>query len=46
MKDRQFDAEGNLKNWWQKNDETEFKKLADCFVNEYGELQSDFQASS
>jgi putative endopeptidase len=33
---RQFDAEGNLKNWWQKNDETEFKKLADCFVNEYG----------
>jgi endothelin-converting enzyme/putative endopeptidase len=33
---RQFDAEGNLKNWWQKSDETEFKKLADCFVNEYG----------
>ena len=33
---RQFDAEGNLKNWWRKNDETEFKKLADCFVNEYG----------
>jgi endothelin-converting enzyme/putative endopeptidase len=33
---RQFDADGNLKNWWQKNDEIEFKKLADCFVNEYG----------
>lgn len=33
---RQFDAQGNLKNWWQKSDETEFKKLADCFVNEYG----------
>ncbi len=33
---RQFDAQGNLNNWWQKSDETEFKKLADCFVNEYG----------
>jgi endothelin-converting enzyme/putative endopeptidase len=33
---RQYDAEGNLKNWWQKNDETEFKKLTDCVVNEYG----------
>ncbi len=33
---RQFDADGNLKNWWQKSDEIEFKKLADCFVNEYG----------
>jgi putative endopeptidase len=33
---RQFDADGNLKDWWQKEDETRFKKLADCTVNEYG----------
>ncbi len=33
---RQFDADGNLKDWWQKSDEEHFKKLADCFVNEYG----------
>ncbi len=33
---RQFDADGNLKDWWQKNDEQKFEKLADCFVNEYG----------
>jgi endothelin-converting enzyme/putative endopeptidase len=33
---RQFDAKGNLKDWWQKEDEEKFQKLADCFVNEYG----------
>jgi endothelin-converting enzyme/putative endopeptidase len=33
---RQFDADGNLKNWWQKSDEEKFEKLAGCFVNEYG----------
>ncbi|MFL6462854.1 MAG: M13 family metallopeptidase [Bryobacteraceae bacterium] len=33
---RQFDADGNLKNWWQKSDNEKFEKLADCFVNEYG----------
>jgi putative endopeptidase len=33
---RQYDAEGNLKDWWSKDDEEQFKKLADCFVNEYG----------
>jgi endothelin-converting enzyme/putative endopeptidase len=33
---RQFDADGNLKNWWQKSDEEQFQKLAQCFVNEYG----------
>ncbi|MBV8708134.1 MAG: M13 family metallopeptidase [Acidobacteriaceae bacterium] len=33
---RQFDADGNLKNWWQKSDNGKFEKLADCFVNEYG----------
>ena len=33
---RQFDADGNLKDWWQKQDENQFNKLADCLVNEYG----------
>ena len=33
---RQFDADGNLKDWWQKKDEEKFNKLADCLVNEYG----------
>jgi endothelin-converting enzyme/putative endopeptidase len=33
---RQFDADGNLKDWWQKEDEDRFNKLASCTVNEYG----------
>ncbi len=33
---RQFDADGNLHDWWQKQDEEQFNKLAGCFVNEYG----------
>ena len=33
---RQFDADGNLKDWWQKADAERFEKLADCFVKEYG----------
>ena len=33
---RQYDADGNLKEWWTKQDGAEFDKLADCFVNEYG----------
>ena len=33
---RQFDADGNLKDWWQKADEERFEKLSSCTVNEYG----------
>ncbi len=33
---RQYDADGNLKDWWTKNDRDRFTKLSDCFVNEYG----------
>lgn len=33
---RQFDAEGNLKDWWQKSDEEQFEKLTQCVVGEYG----------
>lgn len=32
---RQFDADGNLKNWWMKEDEENFKKLAQKFVIQY-----------
>ncbi len=33
---RQFDADGNLRDWWTKTDQANFTKLAQCFVNEYG----------
>jgi putative endopeptidase len=32
---RRYDADGNLRDWWQKQDNEEFKKRADCLVNEY-----------
>jgi putative endopeptidase len=31
----QFDADGNLKNWWTDKDKEQFDKLEDCFVKEY-----------
>lgn len=33
---RQFDAGGNLRDWWTERDAEQFTKLAQCFVNEYG----------
>ena len=33
---RQYDGNGNLKDWWMKSDRDRFIKLSDCFVNEYG----------
>ncbi len=32
---RQFDAKGNLKDWWTAQDAEEFEKRADCLVEEY-----------
>jgi endothelin-converting enzyme/putative endopeptidase len=32
---RQYDAEGNLRNWWTPEDEKEFEKRAECFIKEY-----------
>jgi endothelin-converting enzyme/putative endopeptidase len=32
---RQFDAEGNLRDWWTPEDAKEFEKRADCFIKEY-----------
>jgi endothelin-converting enzyme/putative endopeptidase len=33
---RQFDRDGNLKDWWVKEDGERFNTLAQCIVNEYG----------
>jgi len=34
---RQFDAKGNLKDWWTKQDGEQFVKHADCVVDQYGQ---------
>ena len=31
----QFDAQGNLRNWWTPKDREQFDQLEACFVNEY-----------
>jgi putative endopeptidase len=33
---RQFDAQGNLKDWWTAADARAFEQRASCFVDEYG----------
>ncbi len=35
---RQFDADGNLRDWWTKQDNEAFKQRADCLVNEYSKF--------
>jgi endothelin-converting enzyme/putative endopeptidase len=35
---RQFDADGNLRDWWQKSDAEQFEKLSQCLVDEYGKF--------
>lgn len=34
---RQFDEKGNLKNWWSKEDEINFKKRADMLVEQFNQ---------
>ena len=34
---RQFDAKGNLKDWWTKKDAAEFEKRAACVVDQYAQ---------
>ena len=34
---RQFDAKGNLKDWWTKADAEEFQKRADCVSDQYSQ---------
>jgi putative endopeptidase len=33
---RQFDAQGNLKDWWTAADAAAFEQRASCFVDQYG----------
>jgi endothelin-converting enzyme/putative endopeptidase len=35
---RQFDARGNLRDWWTKADAAEFQKRADCVSDEYSQF--------
>src|ERR1700722_2251443 len=34
---RQFDAHGNLRDWWTKDDAQEFQKRADCVAEQYAQ---------
>ncbi len=34
---RKYDANGNLKDWWTKEDNEQFVKRADCVVDQYGQ---------
>ncbi len=34
---RQFDAKGNLKDWWTKQDADQFVQQANCVVDQYGQ---------
>jgi endothelin-converting enzyme/putative endopeptidase len=35
---RQFDPQGNLRDWWTPEDAKEFEKRAECFVQEYSKF--------
>jgi putative endopeptidase len=37
---RQFDKDGNLKNWWTKDDEEKFTTRADCMVKQYDAIEA------
>ena len=37
---RQFDAAGNLKNWWTADDESRFNERANCMVDQYNAIES------
>jgi putative endopeptidase len=37
---RQFDKDGNLANWWTKNDEQQFNDRAECMVKQYDAIEA------
>lgn len=37
---RQFDKEGNLANWWTKDDEAKFNERAECVVKQYDAIEA------
>jgi endothelin-converting enzyme/putative endopeptidase len=36
---RQYDKDGNLKNWWTKDDEQKFNERAECMVKQYDAIE-------
>jgi endothelin-converting enzyme/putative endopeptidase len=37
---RQFDKDGNLRDWWTKDDEQKFNDRADCMVKQYDAIEA------
>jgi putative endopeptidase len=37
---RQFDKDGNLNNWWTKDDEEKFNERAECMVKQYDAIEA------
>jgi endothelin-converting enzyme/putative endopeptidase len=37
---RQFDKDGNLRDWWSKEDEQKFTERADCMVKQYDAIEA------
>lgn len=37
---RQFDKDGNLKDWWTKEDEKKFNERAECMVKQYDAIEA------
>jgi endothelin-converting enzyme/putative endopeptidase len=37
---RQFDKDGNLKDWWTKEDEKKFSERAECMVKQYNAIEA------
>ena len=37
---RKFDAHGNLRDWWTKEDADEFQKRAKCLIDEYSKFEA------
>ncbi|HKF47827.1 MAG TPA: M13 family metallopeptidase [Terracidiphilus sp.] len=37
---RQYDKDGNLKDWWTKDDETKFNQRAECMVKQYDAIEA------
>ncbi len=37
---RQYDKDGNLKDWWSKDDEQKFTERADCMVKQYDAIEA------
>jgi endothelin-converting enzyme/putative endopeptidase len=37
---RQYDKDGNLKDWWTRDDERKFNDRAECMVKQYGAIEA------